>query len=341
MAIPHSFDGILDKTHVTLDDAIGSASAAVAMLATHAKGEGRIGTINFPVEEALVREAVELSDRWKSLALSLVKDLDRVTAHADLQHRRLFDEKAGLENVGLLRRKLAGAPLKPEAIIVDLDAALDASAALDLLFKQALPAFSRCFHDCEIHLESVIERRQKLDFEIEEVQRHADAMTARIVQRRRSLPSTRHADAHSELEADDYRALLAEQDEIRKRERDLQAGRTVRQRLIDIYEGLAGVLNTQIAAVGAMAGKLTVDIEQRIALLKALAPEIDPPPSTPARPAAVEGLIQAFESNVLAGHDLAARKAHVDFVFTRRLEPHLLPVSAEAGDASDDTQPEG
>jgi len=340
MAIPHSFDGMLDKAQTTLDDAIGSANAAVAMLAGHAKSEGRVDAVNFPVEEALVREAVELLDRWKSLALSLVKDLDRVTAQADLQHRRMFDEKAGLENASLLRRKLAGGPVKPEAIIADLDAALDASAALDLLFKQARPAFSRCFHDCEIHLEGVIERRQKLDFEIEELQRHSDAMTARIIDQRRGMPSTHHADMHSQFEVD-CRDLVAEQDEIRKQERELQSGRTVRQRLIDIYEGLTGVLNAQIAAVAAMAGKLTVDIEQRIALLKALEPELAPSSSATTRPPAVESLIQAFESNVLAGHDLAARKAHVDFVFARRLEPHLIPITTGVGEAADDTQPEG
>ncbi|OCJ11350.1 hypothetical protein A6U86_23065 [Rhizobium sp. AC27/96] len=338
MAIPHSFDGALDKAHATLDDAIGSAGAAVAMLGGHARGEG-FDTVNFPVEEALVRETIELLDRWKLLALSLVKELDRITAQADLQHRRLFDEKAGLENAGLLRRKLAGGPTKPEAIIADLDAALNASATLDLQLKQARPAFAECFHECELQLEGVIERRQKLDFEIEEVQRAADAMTARIIDHRRSLPSIRQADMHAELD-EDYRVLLAEQDEIRKQERELQAGRTVRQRLIDMYEGLAGVLNAQIAAVGAMAGKLTIDIEQRIALLKALEPEADPPSLAAARPEAVQGLIEAFEANVLAGHDLAARKAHVDRVFTRRLEPHLLPVSAAVGGISGDAQPE-
>ncbi|WP_246662624.1 hypothetical protein [Rhizobium sp. P44RR-XXIV] len=323
---------------MTLDDAIGSASAAVAMLGGHTRGEG-LDTVNFPVEEALVREAIELLDRWKSLALSLVKELDGVTAQADLQHRRLFDEKAGLENAGVLRRKLASGPAKPEAIIADLDAALNASATLDLLLKQARPAFAQCFHECELQLEGVIERRQKLDFEIEEVQRGADAMTARIVDHRRSLPSIRQVDIHAELE-EDYRVLLAEQDEIRKRERELQAGRTVRQRLIDMYEGLAGVLNRQIAAVGAMAGKLTIDIEQRIALLKALELEVDPLSLTTVRPEAAQSLIEAFESNVLAGHDLAARKAHVDRVFTRRLEPHLLPVPAEAEGISGDAQRE-
>ncbi|MGV1789343.1 hypothetical protein [Rhizobium sp. A37_96] len=340
MVKPHSFDGMLDKARTTLDDAINGASSAVATLAVHDKSEARITTINFPVEETLVREAVELLDRWKSLALTLVKEQDRATGEADLQHRRLFDEKVGLENAGLLGRRLARSPMKPEAIIAELEAVLDASAELDLLFKQARPVFSRCFRDCELHLEGVIERRRKLDFEIEQVQRRADAQTEKLMYQRRNRPSSRHADLQSEVEAD-YRELLAEQDTIRRQEKELQSARMVRQRLIDIYERLAAALNGQIAAVSAMAAKLAVDIEQRIALLKALETEADPASATVVRTAAVESLIRAFETNVLAGQDLAARKAHVDAVFTRRLEPHLLPVPAGLDKAADEAQPEG
>jgi hypothetical protein len=281
-----------------------------------------------------------LLDRWKSVALSLVKELDHATDEADLQHRRLFNEKIGLENASLLRRRLARKPMKPDEIIVSLEATLAASAELDLLFKQAKPVFSRCFRECELQLEGAIERRRKLDIQIEEVQRRANALAEKLMYQRRNRPSSRHADLQSELEAD-YRALVAEQDDIRRQEQELQSRRTVRQRLIDIYEGLAAALNNQIAAIGAMAAKLTVDIEQRIALLKALATEAEPASATGSRTAAVESLIRAFETNVLAGHDLAARKAHVDAVFTRRLEPHLLPASADPGGVAEETQPEG
>ncbi|MFK0162339.1 hypothetical protein [Rhizobium sp. NPDC090279] len=340
MVRPHSFDGMVDKVRATLDDAIGDANSAVATLAGHARDGGRVEAVNFPVEETLVREAVELLDRWKSVALSLVKELDRATEEADLQHRRLFDEKVGLENAGLLSRTLARGPMRPEAIIVDLDATLAASAELDLLFKQARPVFSRCFHECELQLEGVIERRRKLDFDIEEVQRRADALAEKLMYQRRNRPSSRHADLQSELEAD-YRAQVAELDDVRRQEQELQSHRTVRQRLIDIYEGLAAALNGQIAAIGAMAGKLTVDIEQRIALLKALETEAETASTTISRTAVVESLIEAFEANVLAGHDLAARKAHVDAVFRRRLEPHLLPAPEDMGKVADEAQPEG
>ncbi|TWB17945.1 hypothetical protein FBZ99_102531 [Rhizobium sp. ERR 1071] len=340
MLRPHSFDGMLDKARTTLEDAMNDANSAVATLAGHARDSERIAAVNFPVEEAFVREAIELLDRWKSVALSLVKELDHATDEADLQHQRLFNEKIGLENAGLLGRMLARRPMRPDEIILNVDAALAASAELDLLFKQAKPVFSRCFRDCELQLEGVIERRRKLDFEIEEVQRRADALAEKLMYQRRNRPSSRHADLQSELEAD-YRALVAEQDDIRRQEQELQSRRTVRQRLIDIYERLAVALNNQIAAIGAMAAKLTVDIEQRIALLKALATEAEPGSAAVSRTAAVENLIQAFEPNVLAGYDLAARKAHVDAVFKRRLEPHPLPESAGSSEVAEEVQPEG
>ena len=340
MLRPHSFDGMLDRARTTLEDAMNDANSAVATLARHARDSEHAAAVNFPVEEAFVREAVELLDRWKSVALSLVKELDHATDEADLQHRRLFNEKIGLENAGLLSRVFARRPMGPDEIIVNVDAALAVSAELDLLFKQARPIFSRCFRECELQLEGVIERRRKLDFEIEEVQRRADVLAEKLMYQRRNRPSSRHADLQSELEAD-YRALVTEQDDIRRQEQELQSRRTVRQRLIDIYEGLAAALNNQIAAIGAMAAKLSVDIEQRIALLKALASEVEPASIRVSRTGVVESLIQAFEANVLAGHDLAVRKAHVDAVFKRRLEPHSLPASSDASEVAEETQPEG
>ncbi|MDE1994248.1 MAG: hypothetical protein KGI75_17220 [Rhizobiaceae bacterium] len=323
MAKAHSFDGEIDKARLTLGNAIKGMDAANATLGRHAREEARFDTINFPVEEATVRETVELLDRWKSMALSLVKELDLLTAAADLQHRRLFDEKAGIDTSGLLGRSLSHGHVKPSAIAADLDALLSASAALDMQFKTAKPALVRSFRDCEAHLVRVIERRQRFDSDIEDVQSRIDVLTSKIADRRGSLASTRAVDIRADLEAE-HQALLAEQDDFREKERALQPVRASLQRLIDIYAELVDILNARIAAVNAMAGKLTIDIEQRIALLKAVASEADPPLPVIERPVAVKTLIAAFETNILAGQDLAARKTRADDIFIRRLEPHLL-----------------
>jgi hypothetical protein len=335
----HPFDGEIDKARVTLDNAIKGMDAANVRLGGHAKGDRRLDTINFPVEEALVHETIELLDRWKTQSLSLVKELDLVTATADLQHRRLFDEKAGIDISGVLGRKIGQGQAKPVSIAADLEAALAASASLDEQFKTARPALVRSFRDCEAHLGRIIERRQHIDFDIEEVQRQADALIPRIFDRRSDVPSARDAASRSELEAE-YHGLLAEQDDLHEQERALQPGRAALQRLIDIYEELANVLNAEIAAVNAMAGKLTVDIEQRIALLKAVTSEAVPPLAATERPAPVDALIAAFEANVLAGHDLAVRKARADGVFTRRLEPHLLAAPATVIEPPAEAEPE-
>ncbi|MEF0938610.1 hypothetical protein [Rhizobium sp. BR 362] len=335
----HAFDGEIDKARAMLDDAIKGMDAANAALGGNAKSNGRLDAINFPVEEALVRETVELLDRWKLLALSLVKQLDLLTATADLQHRRLFDEKAGIDTSGLLGRGIGQGHAKPASIAADLGAALAASASLDAQFKTARQVLVRTFRDCEAHLVRVIDRRQHIEFEIEEVQRKADALIPGIFDRRSSISFARDAGSRSELEAE-YSRLVAERDDLQEQERALQPDRAALQRLIDIYEELANVLNVQIAAVNAMAGKLAVDIEQRIALLRAVISEAVPPLPATERPTAVAALIAAFEANVLAGHDLAARKARADEVFTRRLEPHLLTAPATAVEPSAETEPE-
>ncbi|MFS8112766.1 hypothetical protein QD460_13675 [Rhizobium jaguaris] len=335
----HSFDSEIDKARTTLDNAIKGMDAANARLSRHTKGDGRVDTINFPVEEALVRETIELLGRWKARSLSLVKELDLATASADLQHRRLFDEKAGIDTSGGPGRKVGMGHAKPASIAADLEAALAASASLDAQFKTARPALVRSFRDCESHLERIIERRRHIDFDIEQLQRQADALIPRIADRRSSIPSAHDAGSRSELETE-YHRLLAEQGALREQERTLQPGRAALQRLIDIYEELADVLNAEIAAVNAMTGKLTVDIEQRIALLKAVTSEVVPALPATERPALVAALIATFEENVLAGHDLAARKARADDIFTRRLDPRPPPAPATMIEPPAETEPE-
>ncbi|GAJ90624.1 hypothetical protein G6L29_12395 [Agrobacterium rhizogenes] len=335
----HSFDGALDKARVTLDDAIKGLVAANTMLASHAKRDTRLGAVNFPVEEAQVRETLELLDRWKSLARLLVRELDEVTAAADLQHRRLFDEKAGAETSTWFGRRIGQGHAKPASIVAELDAALAASASLEALFREARPLLVQAFRDCETRLEQVIERRQRVDLDIEDAQRQADDLALRIVDRRVSVSSKRDVDSQSEPEAE-YRRLLAEQEDLHVRERALQPGRVALQRLIDIYEGVATILNAQVAAVNAMAAKLAVDTEQRIALLKAVTSEAAPPLPAVERPATVAALIRAFEANVLAGHDLARRKEHADKVFARRLESPLPAVPVTEGEQPVEPEPE-
>lgn len=336
MVRAHSLDGEIDKTEATLDDAIKSLDVANTVLAGHARGDTRPDAINFPVEEALAREAMELLDRWKCLGSALVKELDRVTATADLQYRQSFGGPIDGGSTGLFRRRIGRSHLKPAAILTDLDAALAASASLADLFRRARPALARAFRDYEANLTRVIERRRHLDFNIETGRLQAEGLVSRIEDRRAGALSARDADVKSELEAD-HRRLLAEHNALQQQERALQPQRSVLQRLIDIYESLAGVLNGQVAAVNAMAAKLAVDTEQRIALMKALTADAVLPLPAVERPAPVAALIAAFEANVLAGYDLATRKAHADSVFTRRLEPPPPPEPVMEDQAPEET----
>jgi hypothetical protein len=111
---------------------------------------------------------------------------------------------------------------------------------------------------------------------------------------------------------------VAEREALRVRELEFKPERETLQRLISIYVEFVDVLNAHVGVVNAMTGKLSIDNEQRVALLKAVQAQLSGSTSQPR--ASVAALIDAFDANVLAGHDLAERKAVADRAFARRLE---------------------
>jgi chromosome segregation ATPase len=214
-------------------------------------------------------------------------------------------------------------------IVTDVRNLLSASALLDAMLKKAQPVFRRHHHSCEDHLLRIIERRQRADFDIEEAQRRADALSPRIADRQNRIPSARNAAALAGFE-EELKAFTAERQELREKEQALQPERETLQRLISIHEDFVDALNALNAALNAMRGKLAVDIEQRIALFKASGAQSDALAGD--LPAAVGDLVAAFDANVMAGYDLGPRKARADDAFARRLDPRPAEpeVSTEA-----------
>ena len=136
------------------------------------------------------------------------------------------------------------------------------------------------------------------------------------------------------------KALAAERDALRERELAFKPERETLERLISIYVDFVEGLNGHVGIVNAMARKLSVDNEHRVALLKAVQAQLGGIAS--ATRGSVAALIGAFEANVLAGHDLAQRKAVADGAFARQLQAGQSTESAkdEATDSSDEALPE-
>jgi hypothetical protein len=270
--------------------------------------------------------------------VALIKRLDDATVTANLQFERLFDENAGRETSGFLRRRIHLGDAAPASIAADLHMLLSASAALDAMVKSARPVFLKHYRGSEDHLLRVIERRQRADFDIEEAQRGADILIPRIGDRKSRIGSARNAAALASLE-EELRSFVTERANLQEKERALLPERETLQRLIAIYEDFVEAMNVQIAALNVMGGKLALDIEQRIALLKAVEAQQPETAGQPVAPA-VAGLIAAFEADLLAGYDLAQRKARADAAFARRLEPAPALPEPSAADLPAEAAPE-
>jgi hypothetical protein len=304
------------KARATLDDALKGLEATDAALAGHSRGGARRSAINLPSEEALVGETLRLLERWKSQAVTLLTELDAGTSVTAQDFAGLFDETAGRTSAWDFKRKIHQAKSSPASISLGLEEQLAAAAHLDGMLTTLRPVLLKHYRDCEGHLLRIIEQRQRIDFDIEDLQRRSDVMMLQIADRRSAMTSRVSADRRA-LE-EEYKALVADREALRVRELEFKPERETLQRLISIYVDFVDELNAHVGVVNSMARKLSVDNDQRIALLKAAQAQLSRPTSQPR--ASVAALIDAFEANVLAGHDLVERKAFADQAFARRLQ---------------------
>jgi hypothetical protein len=323
------------KARATLDDALKGLEATEAALAGHSRGGARRAAINLPSEEALVDETVRLLERWKSQSATLLRELDAGTSVMAQDFARLFDETVGRPSAWDFKRKIHQTKSSPASISSELEDQLVAAALFDGMLKTLRPVLLKRYRDCEGHLLRIIEQRQRVDFDIEDLQRRSDVMMLQIADRRSAMTSRVSADRPA-LE-EEYKVLVAEREAFRVRELEFKPERETLQRLISIFVEFVDVLNAHVGVVNAMAGKLSIDNEQRIALLKAVQTQLSGPTSQPR--ASVAALIGAFDANVLAGHDLAERKAVADQVLARRLEARPSTENAQE-EAEPATEPQ-
>jgi hypothetical protein len=274
-------------------------------------------------------------ERWKLQTATLLRTLDAATLATGQEFGRLFDETIGQPSRGYFKRRMHLNNPSPSAIAGELEDQLAAAAILDEMLRTLRPALLKHYRECEDHLLRIIEQRQRVDFDIEDLQRRSDVLLLQIADRRSGIASGGDRVALAALE-EERKVFVTEREALHAKELEFKPERETLQRLISIYEDFVDALNGHIASVNAMTGKLAVDNEQRITLLKAAQAQLDGPPGE--APAPVAALIAAFDANVLAGHDLFDRKAIADQAFARRLDARPETVQ-QPEDAENETAP--
>jgi hypothetical protein len=333
MAKATPFQAEVQQALAMLDEALTGGDAADALLEKHARPEAAVNAVNFPQQERVLAEAVALMERWVVRTGSLLNDLDAATENAHLRFQRLFDERAGEEARSFLHRKLAF-HADPATIVTDLKDLLSASALLDGTLKGLRPLAQRRHRQGEAHLLRIIERRRRLDFEIEQAQHRVDVLNPKISDRQMRLSSPPGVVSQAAF-AQEIKALVDERQACLARESMLRPERATLQQLISLHEDFVDALNGHIGIFNVMRNKLVIDIEQRIALMKAVSADTGLPVGD--LPQSVVVLVEAYEASALSGYALADRKARADEAFARRMKPEA-PASVEAGAASDVAQ---
>lgn len=325
--MPHrpSFERDIGPLRRRLDDAAQGMRAAEAVFSEHSQPDVGLTAINFPLEENLLHAAAGLLADWTAQAAMLLRRLDTATQAATLQFERLFDDKAGRESEGFLRRRVHLGHEAPETIAAELADLLALSAALDRMLREVKPALVQHHHNCEVYLLRLIARRRRIDLDLEAVGRQMAALKTQTNAHR-----TGGTVPHDPASEEERRGLALARQAAAVAEESLQAERQTLMRMIADDEDFVEALNAGSADVNVLAAKLAVDIEQGTALLKAADAQSQDPIGERAAP--VQALLAAFDANIVAGHDLLARKRRVDDAFSRRLEAAQPPAGQPASE---------
>lgn len=315
MSDARSLEGDVAALQHLQDNVFEGMRVAEAVLLHHSKPDARLTAINFPSEEGLLREAADLLISWKTRAAAILRNLDAVTATANLQFERLFDGNAGRQTEGFLRRRVPYVQVPPEAIAADLAELLSVSAAFDRILREARPVLVAHHRGCEACVQQLMARRRQVDLDLDDVGRRIVSLKEQTHERQAIGYGNRaKVDPLSEGER---RARALDRHAAGVRQETLQSEQQTLQRMISDDEDCVVALNAGIAAVNVIAVKLAVDIEQRVALLKAANVQSSNPATDFS--AAAQALIAAYDADILAGHDLFKRKQSADAAFMRQL----------------------
>jgi hypothetical protein len=326
----------IERLHLLLSDAFGGMDATEAAFFDHSKLYARLAAVNFPLEEGLLGETVSLLTAWTGQAAKLVRALDAAMSAERLAFEQLFDKRAGNPSRGVLRDHVPHGKTTPEAMAAELVSLLGVSVELDAMLKQAKPVFSRHHRQCEYYLLQIVERRRTADAGIDIVSRDIAELKARLRRHQGSVSSARTGPALAASE-EERKAIVAEQRAARVSEEALLSERETLMRLIEDVEGFVDSLNNQVAAANVIAAKISIDIQQTIALCKAIEAQASRPVSN--IPGPVLDAMTEFEASPLSGLGLFERKSNADASFARRLDPVLPPPVTSEGSAATEVAP--
>ena len=313
-----------------LDDASKGMQAAEALLFHHSKPDAQLTAINFPRQENLLRETVSLLVGWKGMTAMLLRRMDAATVSANLQFERLFDANAGRQTEGFLRRRVHLGHAAPETIAAELVNLLGISVALERMLKQAKPLLVYHHHNCEAYLLQLVSRRRQVDVDLVAIDRSIVSLSSSPPHEPQTLSLSWRNSVSQAAPGDEHQILALDRQAVQVRDETLRSELETLQRMIADNEDFVEALNAGVAATNVMTAKLSLDIEQRIALLKAT--QVQSSGSMAGIPQPVQALIDGFDANSLAGHDLLVRKQRADEAFARRFEG---PFRSSDGDAED------
>lgn len=273
MATLQNFDAEIEKTKRVVEEMRGKIEQSGIVLETLAKGDQKIGSADFDIENARIEDVVKQQKVMESNIADLIIGLEDATNVFGTEFENMKSFTGWETFVGVFsdetKQRMRSDRVRNMSLAGNLQELLAKSDTIVGILKAQKEVLSQRYKTSEASLSAVIERRKATMANLEATQKRIEELNPQLLDIENRIAASTTQKDRTELEGERSK-LATEYNEKQAKEQELLAESQTLERYTSMFQTFVDSLNNQIAAQNTLINKLTIDTEQRIVLYKAL-----------------------------------------------------------------------
>ncbi|MBI1619853.1 hypothetical protein [Aquamicrobium zhengzhouense] len=351
MATLQNFDAEISRTKSAVEDMRSRIEQSSVVLDKFAQADQTIGAADFDIENARIQDVLSQQKVMEGNIADLIIGLEDATNVFGAEFESMKSYTAWENFVGIFsaqkKQRMRTERVRNMSLAGNLQELLSKSDTIVGILKNQKNILDQRYKTSEASLAQVIERRKRTIQNLTDTQRRIEELNPMLLDIENRIAASTDQTQRTQLEGERSK-LATEYNERQAKEQELLAESQTLERYTSMFQTFVDSLNNQLAAQNTLINKLTIDIEQRIVLYKALEDSLktaaqqdvahkintlgsqvdNTAEQTMAGIGAaaqkhIGDLLELHEKNMVATADIQRRKKLADEAFARRFDDVL------------------
>lgn len=347
MATLVNLDAEIEKTRSTVEEMRDKLDQSSIVLEEFAKSD-TIGTTDFDIENARINDILKQQKVMEGNMADLIIGLEDATNVFGSEFESMKSYTGWEKFIGVFSKqrmqRMRSERVRNMSLAGNLQELLSKSDKIVGILQSQKDVLDSRYSSSEASLKQVIERRKSAMETLEATQARIEELNPILMDLENQISASTDQKTRADLEGQ-RSALATEYNQAQAKEQEVLAESQTLERYTSMFQTFVDSLNNQLAAQQTLINKLTIDIEQRVVLYKALEDslktaaqqdvahkintlgnQVDTAAETTmagigaAAQSHIGDLLEMHEKNMVSTEDIQRRKKLADEAFARRFD---------------------